>query len=178
MLSTCRVRVPAGCPLHAPEAPEAQGSRPRGRARVDTCAARVPTPSVPAPRAAQPGSPRRRGVHALCTPHPHRTRSSAQARRTGVRARPTSPCCSRARTGGRTTCPRLCWRAARPEALGPTSPPSPATPRQRRSERRAAPSLGRPRRWLARDSTLPRADRLECSLAGLTPLDIWIVSAH
>ena len=54
MLSTCRVRVPAGCPLYAPEAPEAQGSRPRGRARVDTCAARVPAPSVPTPRAAQP----------------------------------------------------------------------------------------------------------------------------
>ena len=52
MLSTCRVRVPAGCPLHAPEAPEAQGSRPRGRTRVDTCAARVPAPSVPTPRAA------------------------------------------------------------------------------------------------------------------------------
>ena len=42
MLSTCRVGVPAGCPPHAPEAPEAQGSRPRGRSRVDTCAARVP----------------------------------------------------------------------------------------------------------------------------------------
>ena len=200
MLSTCRVRVPAGCPLHAPEAPEAQGSRPRGRARVDTCAARVPAPSLPTPRVAQPDPwflpPRllgrgpsvsrairsRRGASrsrqgaggssprisrvarqpeaprsARCArPHPHGTRSSAQVRRTGVRARPTSPCCSRGRTGGRTTCPRLCSRAARPEALGPTSPRSPATPRQRRSERRAAPSLGQPRRWPAHDGALPR----------------------
>ena len=60
MLSTCRVRVPAGCPLHAPEAPEAQGSRPRGSARVDTCARAYQRKGTCRPR--EPRSPAARGA--------------------------------------------------------------------------------------------------------------------
>jgi len=60
VLSTCRVRVPAGCPLHAPEAPEAQGSRPRGSARVDTCARAYQRKGTCRPR--EPRSPAARGA--------------------------------------------------------------------------------------------------------------------